>query len=428
MFIQASDKNAGRVFKCLMCTKACKHGVLKKLRSLVPFHLTQTQFVVCLKCFSLFQINFMRCNLLFTPLFASLIVLGSCNKEGAENNPRVENDSLLQTGPMSGKLGRQINLNGQGYPNSSSIGNYWGRDFNELFVTTGSLLRIDLLGLKVEELEKSGGLFTGKDGNSGIVFLGTLNGGRGYYNYKFATNAIEKIMSVSRDQGTSLQMAGNAIFFRTGTAGAPTNPCEGNDFICSDNPSVKMSTTYHLDKVTKRVTSLPQKLFKKFSKDGTKTILVDSFDFTKTYIFDNTTHSYIDSFVASYYVSDNNEWGDTYYDDNYKSYSMDINGEVVERDVKTGQEQNRFPLPIINPQLIKVSPDGTKLLYKGLSISNSESIIIGVYDMLTRTDKVIATFSAEEGDRIDAQSMKLSDDNKRLLIMYDSDLYIRDLD
>jgi hypothetical protein len=366
-------------------------------------------------------------NLLLTSFLASLFLLGSCKKDGADDNSPVENDSLLQTGPMFAKLGKRINLKDHG--NASNTGNYWGRDFNELFVSiNASLLRINLLELKVEEIEKSGGLFTGKSENSGIVFIGTLNGVMGYYHYKFATNEIEKIMSLSRDHATSLQMAENTIIFRNGIVGPPTNPCEGNDFICSDNPTIKSQMLNHVDKTTRQITPLPRKQFRQFSKDGTKTILVDSFDYSLTYVFDNDTRSYIDSFVTPYNISDNNEWSDTFFENKYVSYITDGTGQVIKQDVKTGLEESRFTLPIINSQLIKLSPDGTKLIYKGLSGSDSEKILLGIYDMVTEKDRIIASFSQEESMRIDAKNVKLSEDNKRLLVLYDSDLYIMDVE
>jgi hypothetical protein len=48
--------------------------------------------------------------------------------------------------------------------------------------------------------------------------------------------------------------------------------------------------------------------------------------------------------------------------------------------------------------------------------------------LVTEKDRIIASFSQEESMRIDAKNVKLSEDNKRLLVLYDSDLYIMDVE
>jgi hypothetical protein len=188
--------------------------------------------------------------------------LAACTKDNSTQ--------LLQDGPMSAQLGKLIYLGDHGYNRSTP---FWGRNSDELFVTASTeILRIDIAARKVEVVENSVGLVTGKTNEkSGIIFLGKINNQTGYYVFNFNSNSTEKIIAVPNNQGTIINIAGNNIFYYLSPVSIPIPPCTG---FCWNIPGPFVPATfYHLDKQTQQITDLKNKRFMLFSTDGSRAIL-----------------------------------------------------------------------------------------------------------------------------------------------------------
>ena len=359
--------------------------------------------------------------------FIALIVIliaTACSK-----NISVDSGTgILEDGPLSSKLGKRIQLGEYGLSRSY----YWGRNANELFITAETkLLRLDLTAQKIKVLESSGGIFTGKTNeNSGIIFIGTLNGERGYYEYRFNTDTIAGLVPLSLNSATNFYVGGNTLIFYNGTT-ISSNPCANLgpwDYCWQPSSGISSSTLYHVDKLTKQFTLLPYKTFKQFSNDGSKSIFMDNFNVPNlpVYVFDNTTKQFTDSFTVSTQYS--NAWFiTTYYDNEFRSYYTNDNprNQVIVVNARTNQEIERHTLNVVSVQKQSLNPATGTIVYVGTPAANSNSRILGIYDMRTRQDKTISTLTTEEalllGDLIP------SDDNKKLLIRYLNDLYIKEI-
>ena len=358
-------------------------------------------------------------------LFIVLIVIliaTACSK-----NISVDSD-ILEDGPLSSKLGKRIQLSEYGLSRSY----YWGRNANELFITAETkLLRLDLTAQKIKVLESSGGLFTGKTNeNSGIIFVGTLNGKRGYYEYRFNADTISGLVPLSINSASNLYTGGNTLFFYTGTI-ISSNPCpnlEPWDFCWQPSSGITSLNLYHIDKLTKQFTLLPYKTFKQFTNDGSKSIFMDNTNITNlpVNVFDNTTKQFTDSFTVNTQYS-NASFIKTYYDNEFRSYYISDNprNQVIVVNARTNQETDRHTLNVASVQLQSLNPATGIIVYVGTPAANFNSRILGIYDMRTRQDKTISTLTIEEalllGDLIP------SDDNRKLLIRYLNDLYIKEI-
>ena len=358
-------------------------------------------------------------------LFIVLIVIliaAACSK-----NISVDSD-ILEDGPLSSKLGKRIQLSEYGLSRSY----YWGRNANELFITAETkLLRLDLTAQKIKVLESSGGLFTGKTNeNSGIIFVGTLNGKRGYYEYHFNTDTIAGLVPLSLNSASNLYVGGNTLLFYNGTT-ISSNPCNNLDpwDYCWQPASGSTSLTlYHIDKLTKQFTLLPYKTFKQFSNDGSKSIFMDNANITNlpVYLFDNTTKQFTDSFTVNTQYS--NAWFiTTYYDNEFRSYYINDNprNQVIVVNARTNQETDRHTLNVVSFQLSNLNPATGTVVYVGTPAANSNSRILGIYDMRTRQDRTISTLTTEEALLL--SDLIPSDDNRKLLIRYLNDLYIKEI-
>ena len=358
-------------------------------------------------------------------LFIVLIVIliaTACSK-----NISVDSD-ILEDGPLSSKLGKRIQLGEYGLSRSY----YWGRNANELFISAETkLLRLDLTAQKIKVLESSGGVFTGKTNeNSGIIFIGTLNGKRGYYEYSFNTDTITGLVPLSLNSASNLYVGGNTLIFYNGTT-ISSNPCPNRepwDYCWQPSSGISSSTLYHIDKLTKQFTLLPYKTFKQFTNDGSKSIFIDNINITNlpVYVFDNTTKQFTDSFtVITQYA--NAFFSTMYYDNEFRGYYINDNprNQVIVVNARTNQETDRHTLNVVSFQKTNLNPATGTIVYVGTPAANSNSRILGIYDMRSRQDRTISTLTTEEalllGDLI------LSDDNKKLLIRYLNDLYIKEI-
>ena len=358
-------------------------------------------------------------------LFIALIVIliaTACSK-----NIPVDSD-ILEDGPLSSKLGKRIQLGEYGLSRSY----YWGRNANELFITAETkLLRLDLTAQKVKVLESSGGLFTGKTNeNSGIIFIGTVNGNRGYYEYRFNTDNISGLVPLSINSSSNLYTGGNTLFLYIGTT-ISSNPCPNREpwDFCFQPSSGGTSSLYHIDKLTKQFTILPYKTFKQFSNDGSKSIFLNdiaNIANLPVYLFDNTTKQFTDSFTVNTQYA-NASFITSHYDNEFRSYYFNGNprNQVIVVNARTNQELDRHTLNVVSVQKHSLNPATGTIVYVGTPAANSNSRILGIYDMRSRQDRTISTLTTEEalllGDLI------LSDDNKKLLIRYLNDLYIKEI-
>jgi hypothetical protein len=358
---------------------------------------------------------------------AIFLFSSACKKNNLNNNSG--NSGILENGPLSPKLGKRIQLRDYGLPYSY----FWGRTSNELFISAESnLLRIDLSAEKVKALESSG-TFTGKTNeNSGIIFVGTKNGNYGYYEYNFATDAIAGLVPLSINSVSNFYMAGNTVIFYTGISTNTTpSACQGLspwDYCWQPSSNIASLSLYHIDKLTKQFTRLPGRKFKQFSKDGSKSIFYDNFNVTNVpvYLFDNMTKQFTDSFTMYTPYSDASITP-TYYDVDFKSYYHENSGsgfEVIMANAKTNQEMERYSLNVI-PQFWGVYPANGLIVYVATPVTNSTSFVLGIYNMKTRQSKTITTLSTGESSLIGG--IIPSDDNKKLLIRYLNDLYIKEI-
>lgn len=350
----------------------------------------------------------------------------SCKKSSNDQESQ-QTSPLLEDGPMSATFGKRINL--ERFDNLKYLGNYWGRNSEELFISAATqLLRLDLAKGEVEVLENSGGLFTGKTNeNNAIIFIGTINGTYGYYTYDFYNRSMEIILPLSPSQVSKLSMSGNNVFFYTATQGPPINPCNSIwDLWCSNAPSIVSSSFYHLDKNTKALVLLKDKGFVAFSKDGTKALLANQPNRDSLYMFDNVTRVIVDSFPAL-------AFGPLFYEQNDIRH-IEVTGGLLDqitiKSILTGQTLHRFTASAkFLHQAIKWSEDGTQLYYLGATGLNSFTMLLNVYDLTLQQEKSIASFSLDQGggSPVTLDEIILSPDNKRILIRYVNDLYIKDL-
>jgi hypothetical protein len=359
-------------------------------------------------------------------LFIALIVIliaTACGK----NIPVDSGTGILEDGPLSSKLGKRIQLGKYGLPYSY----YWGRNANELFISAESkLLQLDLTAQKIKVLESSGGVFTGKTNeNSGIIFIGTINGKRGYYEYRFNTDTISGLVPLSINSSSNLYAGGNTLFLYIGTT-ISSNPCPNQEpwDFCFQPSSGGTSSLYHIDKLTKQFTLLPYKTFKQFYKDGSKSIFIDNVNVTNlpVYLFDNTTKQFTDSFTVNTQYP-NASFITVYYDNEFRSYYINDNArnQVIVVNARINQETDRHTLNVASLQFSNLNPATGTIVYVGTPAANSNSRVLGFYDMRTRQDRTLATLSTDEALLLNG--LILSDDNRKLLIRYLNDLYIKEI-
>ena len=317
---------------------------------------------------------------------------------------------------MSAQLGKLIYLGHHGYSRSTP---FWGRNSDELFLTASTeILRIDFAAKKVEVVENSGSLVTGKTNeNSGIIFLGKINNQRGYYVYNFSSNSTEKIIEVPDNQGSRLNIAGNNIFYYLSPVSIPRPPC--NDY-CWPIPGPGLpGTFYHLDKQTQQKTELKNKQFMLFSPDGSRAFLSSPWE-GRMYVFDNTSRTIIDSLALT---------GDGlfYHSGVLQSFEVDVLGKITIKNLNTGQILQQYQTNMVGLDGFRVSADGTKLYYSG-GILNGNSMKLLLYDMATNTEKTIADLPFLPGGGMPFDSFVLSDDNKKMVIQAVGGLYLKVLD
>ena len=351
-------------------------------------------------------------NILFTSI-VFLLTLPACKKD---SQPPFE-QPLLGDGPMTSQLGKLISLGNHGYSRETPV---FGKNSDELFITASTeILRIDIAAGKLEVIENSGGLATGKTNeNSGVIFLGKINNEFGYHVYDFSSNSTEKIITVPTNLGTLINIAGNNIFYYSSPGSPPSPPCNG---YCWPLPGpVTPGTFYHLDKQTQQITDLKNKQFGLFSTDGSKTILSSTLE-SRMYVFDNNSRTIIDS-------SNVNITASPFYHDNVlKSFERDVLGNITIKNFTTGQVLRQYQSDFIAISAPRVSKDGTKLYYSG-GMLNGNSMNILIYDIEANTEETVADIPFLSGGGQPIGYFVLSDDNKKMAVQYLNDLYLKVLD
>lgn len=350
----------------------------------------------------------MKTKLIFSAII--LFALAACEKDDF-----TAEQPLLKEGPMSGELGKLIDLRDHGY--SRSV--LWGRNSDELFITASTeILRMDIADNKVEVIENKGGLATGKTNeNSGIIFLSQS----GYHIFNFNNNSSEKIISVPNNQGTLINIAGNNIFYYLSPVSKPVSPCDG---YCWPAPGPFVPATfYHLDKQTQQITDLKNKRFVVFSDDGSKAILSSQVD-NRMFIFDNNSRTTVDSAELNW---TSYKFGFFFQSGVLQTFDVDVLGTITIKNFNTGQIIRQFPTNKIISDFIKVSADGSKLYYSG-GIFNKNSFMILLYDIATNTEKTIVDLPFLEGGGLPVDFFLLSDDNKKMVTKSGNDLYLKVLD
>ena len=155
---------------------------------------------------------------------------------------------------------------------------------------------------------------------------------------------------------------------------------------------------------------------------------MDNFNVTNlpVYVFDNTTKQFTDSFTVSSQYS--NAWFiTTYYDNEFRSYYTNDNPRnlVIVVNARTNQEIERHTLNVVSVQKQSLNPATGTIVYVGTPAANSNSRILGIYDMRTRQDRTISTLTTEEALLL--SDLIPSDDNRKLFIRYLNDLYIKEI-
>jgi hypothetical protein len=144
------------------------------------------------------------------------------------------------------------------------------------------------------------------------------------------------------------------------------------------------------------------------------------------YLLDNTTKQFTDSFTVNTQYA-NASFITTYYDNEFRSYYTNDNprNQVIVVNARTNQELDRHTLNVVSVQKMSLHPATGTVVYVGTPAANSNSRILGIYDMRARQDRTISTLTTEEALLL--SDLIPSDDNRKLLIRYLNDLYIKEI-
>ncbi len=358
----------------------------------------------------------MKMKIILSASLVFLLTLPACKKDSQPSE-----QPLLQDGPMTAQLGKLINIGIHGYSGATPV---WGKNSDELFITASpEILRIDIAAKKLEVVDNSGLVVTGKTHeNSGVILFGKINNEHGYYVYNFSSNSPEKIITVPYNQGTIINIAGNNIFYYISPPGSPPSPpCNG---YCWSLPGPYVpGTFYHLDKQAQQITDLKDKQFSLFSTDGSKAILSSMLE-SRIYVFDNNSRTIIDSSNVNFNASVS---GLFYHNNVLQSFERDVLGNITIKNFTTGQILRQYQSNFIAITAFRASTDGTKLYYSG-GILNGNSMNILMYDIEANTEEIIADIPFLAGGSQPLGYFVLSDDNKKMAVQYLNDLYLKVLD
>jgi hypothetical protein len=299
---------------------------------------------------------------------------------------------------------------------------FWGRNSDDVFLTASTeILQVDLAVESIKVINNAGSLITGKTNeNSGIIFMGQVNNELGYHLFDFSSRSIEKIMSIQVNQGIIMHISGNNIFYNLFPNSAPNPPCTG---YCTPFPGPYiLGTFYHLDKQTQQITNLENKKFKLFSPDGSTAILSHQIE-NRIYVFDYASKTILDSTNLDYAPS----YGLFFRNGELHSFDVDVFNNLTIKKLTTGQILQTYKSEHIALEGFQTSKDGTKIYYSG-GMLNGNSLKILLYDIATNTEKVIADVPFLPGGGSPFSYFVLSDDNKKMLVQSENDLYVKVLE
>jgi hypothetical protein len=356
-----------------------------------------------------------------------LIAIYSCKKNDGKS---ADDPNLLVNGEMSPQLGKKINLSKYGNIPKNQC---WGRNADELFVSTGSngTLRLQFSINTIQTLEGSGGLIVGRTNeNSAVIIATSINGANGIYTYSYSNGMLEKILSIPMQTGIRINIAENHMLYYSALFGPPTNPCTSPwDFWCSNSPSVISSSFVYIEKTSRQAVALEKKSFECFSKDSRYTLLSDRTNSLKYYIFNNQLKSLTDSIDLSQ-QNPYSSFKTFFYDDVIKIADVETgtgnNDKIVIRNASTGQVIDSYISTAKFVGIVNWSADGTKLFYTGGTGLNSNTSMINVYDLITKQEKTVGTYSLG-ATPVYISDLQLSPDNKRIVLRYFNDLYVKDI-
>ena len=328
---------------------------------------------------------------------------------------------LLLNGPHSAFLGKQIDPSYQ----HARKGCCWGRNDDEVFLNVYmGVVRLDLASGTRELLESNGGFLVSKSNDhTGVQLAGEVNGQKGYYHYDFTGNALEKMTAATYAHVPALAVAGNNMFFYSDTTAVPATNCSNPwDYWCGTAPVIGKGL-YHINRITKQVTHFPERYFVSFSKDGLKALLgcvcvLPSCVCTSPYYIVNSTNGVVlDSLSTglSPYLF--------YYDDVVKGLEWKQDGLYVLN--LSNQQLIRKSNPLVlYTENIKWTADGTAVYYSGPDKNNQDNRIIVMLDLVSGTQKILATMPAS----LSLDDMYLSTNKKKLLTALHGGFYVKDIE
>ena len=362
---------------------------------------------------------------------AALILLfcfiTGCKKDSTGNSGPgmlIKDDASVD--PSYGKL---IDLAQLGGGNIS----VWGRSSDEVIAATAQgIFEINLNTQAVTKLtDDIKGFITQKtvDGNA-VIFVGEANNDLGYFSVDLSTKAINKVLSITKDDASYMHVNGNDMFVFIGTVTPTGRPCETIwDFWCGTGTTLTNTSFYHYNKATQISTLLPGKGYIFSSRAGTKELLStqsSKIDNTEFLIFDNNTQSFSDSFFipVAKNVTPNFYWGNTI----LYAYREFLSDDIVITDAFTDNELHRFhsTLNLIQTNDFVWSHDGSKLYYSGPCTGTDCSYAIYVWDINNATEKKLV-FTNSSAYLTSPFKIKPSDDDSRLIFSVDNKTYIKDL-
>lgn len=358
---------------------------------------------------------------------AVLCLITGCKKDSTGGNPPA---MLIRDDPsVDASYGKLIDLAQLGGGNISA----WGSNANEVIAATSQ--GIFIINLNTQATTKLTGDIKGfitqktVDGKA-VIFVGEANNELGYFSVDLSTKAIDKILSLTKDDASYMYLSGNDLFVYIGTVSPTGHPCKTIwDFWCGTGTTLTNASFYHYNKSTQVNTLLPGKAFIKSSVDGTKELLftpTSKANNTEYVIFDNATQSFSDSV----FIPNARNAAPNFYFGNsiLYAYREFLSDDIIIVDALNDQELHRFhsTLNLIQTNDFVWSHDGSKLYYSGPCTAGGCTYAIYVWDINTNAEKKLV-FTNSQAYLTSPFKLKPSVDDSRLIFSVDDKTYIKDL-
>lgn len=365
-------------------------------------------------------------KMLLIPL-GMFLLLAACKKQTSDST--TGNVRLLDTDPSVDKsYGQKINLKNWG---GGSIA-VWGRSSDELIaVTPKGIVQINLANGSTEKLTDAiQGFITQRDnGGNEVIFVGTVGNEQGYYRLNLSTKAVTKVLSLTKDQGSIVNLYNQYLFVYIGTSVQTGRPCSGIwDFWCGTSWTLVDTHFFQVNTTTNTTRPLEGLSFVTFSKDGTKALLAannSNANGYQFYVFDNRTQTVADSLVVPYTRS----VGNFYWNTKLLYATNEINtNDIVVIDALADQQVSRFHSSM-NLFLAKLfwSTDGTKLVYGASCKTGDCKYALNELDLTTGVERKLVTTASTAYLTNPFSPILLSDDNKKLAFGVDDAWYLKSI-